>query len=410
MHRLIKVYITLLILIFSILPVFAEEDKGVAKLSYGDHRWIAIHGLIQAQAYSMNEYDSEAGESESDAKWASGFQVRRSRFILNGEAAKNVEFFIQTDDILIGKNGSGSQNSSDKTSSGTTETTNHTHTTKDSKGVYTQDAFINYKFSNAFEVAAGLICLPFMHHNLESAASLLGVDYNSLVIPAGTTSNEWRDTGVEIRGIAKRVFDYRIGVFRGQARDLKGTPEKTDDINPDNWPRFCGRIQLNFADPETGFFYSGNYLGKKNVLSIGGGIDFQKDASIIDGELGNYLALTGDATIDYKVSDELVITLQGGYVRMKYRPDANTVTQYGYFGQMGFLFMGQVQPVIKYQYWKGDTYFADDKESSSMTFGLNYFIDGHNANIKAEYQNPMGKDNKAASGEKKATLQGQIFI
>jgi hypothetical protein len=416
MHRNLKTCLILFIFIFCAIPVLADDDKGFPKLSYGNDRWITLHFFLQAQLYSQNNYDKDAGEGETDAVWSKGSQLRRSRIILNGQVNKKVEFFYQTDDIFVGHQGSGSQYSETNTSS-TGSTDKHTHTTRDSKGIYTQDAFINYKMSNEFEAAIGLICLPFMHHNLESAASLLGIDYNSAVIPVSGTTNEWRDTGVEFRGIIGRVFDYRLGVFRGYPRNAQNATEDNEERQTDSFPRFSGRIQLNFAEPETGFFYSGNYLGKKNILSIGGGFDFQRNAAIIRNSISTYTAYTGDVTIDYKLSDEIVIAMHGAYVNVKNQPgQPNTIargSQYGYFGQLGLLFMDQIQPVIGYQYWNGLTILANNvnaKEVSYMTFGLNYFIDGNNANIKAEYQNPMGKDNKAGSGEKKATLQCQIFI
>ena len=401
MLRNFKVCLILIVLMFSALPVFSEE-KDSLKLSYGQDRWIALHLLLQAQLYSQNNYDELGGESESDATWSRSSQMRRSRIILNGQVNKYVEFFYQTDDIFVGQQGPGKQYS-------TTKTDNTGDTYNDSKGVYTQDAFINYKVADEFEVTVGLMCLPFMHHNLESAASLLGVDYNYATVPISGSTNEWRDTGLQFRGLIQRVFEYRVGVFRGYPKDDRDA-EADSEAKTDGAPRFTGRIQVNFDEAETGFFYSGNYLGKKNILSIGGGIDYQKNA----GNLGTYLAYTGDATIDYKISDEAVITFQGAYVKVAHQPGASVKNQWGWYAQIGALFYGQVQPVVKYQYWDGDAVFTDgngdDVKISYMNYGLNYFIDGNNANIKAEYQNPMGKDNKSVSGEKKATIQFQIFI
>ncbi|MBN2403758.1 MAG: hypothetical protein JXN64_15395 [Spirochaetes bacterium] len=395
MHRIIKAFLILFILLPALMPVSAQEKEAL-RLSYGADKWIALHFLLQAQLYSRNYYDE--GESEDDAVWSRGAQLRRSRIILNGQVHKNIEFFYQTDDIFAGSQRQGAQYSTENTS-GAGEPGDHTHKTTDSKGVYTQDAFINYKLSSEFEAAVGLICLPFMHHNRESAASLLGIDYNYAVVPISGTTNEWRDTGVEFRGLVQRKFDYKIGVFRGYSNDSDG--DSTDnESETDSFPRFCGRVQINFQDPEEGFFYSGNYLGKKNIISVGGGFDYQKNAGI----LGNYFAWTGDATVDYKVADDFIVAFQGAYVSVRNQPDADIEDQFGYFAQLGVLFR-QIQPVVRYQFWD-----ADDIKISYMHFGLNYYIDGNNASLKAEYQNPMGKDHKAVSGEKKATLQCQIFI
>jgi hypothetical protein len=388
-----NIILLLIILTFSAIPLFAEEEKDLLKLTYGDDKWIALHCLLQTQIYSQNEYIPEKGESESDAVWSKGFQVRRSRFILNGQVAKEIEFFIQTDDVLIGSQGKGS---------------NYKSNTGNTKGVYTQDAFINYKLKDEFEVAVGLMTIPFMHQSMESAASLLGVDYNSIVISPGSISNEWRDTGLLIRGLwQKKIFDYRFGIFRGQPREYDDTTNKT--INPGSAPRFSGRLQLNFADPETGFFYSGNYLGRKDIISVGGGFDIQSNASRIKGELSDYFAWTADLTLDHKIDEDLTVTFQGAYLSASNIPGASIDKQWGYFAQAGIL-IENIQPVLKYQYWEGDTNSLNNIKSSYLNAGLNYFFRGHNANLKMEYQHPLGKDNKNLSGEKKATIQCQIFL
>ncbi len=191
--------------------------------------------------------------------------------MLHGQATKNVTFFIETDDFKIGSQGPAAQYSSSTTvaedgDETTTDDATHSHTATDSKGTFIQDAYISYKIADEFQISAGMMILPFMHHSRQSAVSLLGVDYNVGVVPLGGTTNVWRDTGVEIRGLlfetaAKKqgLFDYRIGVYRGPAkRDMNNTPESNDDINPHSYLRYSGRLQLNIVDSETGFFYSGN--------------------------------------------------------------------------------------------------------------------------------------------------------
>ncbi len=408
MRRYIILFLTLLICAFSAIPLFAEE-KDLLKLSYGDDKWIALHCLLQTQIYSQNEYNSARGESESDAVWSKGFQVRRSRIILNGQVTKEIGFFIQTDDLLIGNQGKGS-NYASTNSYHTTQNGVQVNNVKDTKGVYTQDAFINYRLSDAFEVTVGLMTIPFMHHNMESAASLLCVDYNSTVISPGSISNEWRDTGLLFRSLLqKKIFDLRFGIFRGQPRDYKGTDTTSDDVNPGSAPRFSGRVQLNFAEPETGFFYSGNYLGRKNVISLGGGIDAQSNAARIQGDLSDYFSWAVDLTLDHKINEDTVVTFQGGYLYANNKPGASVDKQQGFFAQAGIL-LGKVQPVMKYQFWDGDNPTANNIKSSYLNAGLNYFIRGQNANIKMEYQHPIGKDHKNLSGEKKATIQFQIFL
>ncbi|MBN2038935.1 MAG: hypothetical protein JW864_02770 [Spirochaetes bacterium] len=405
MHR--RVIIIFFILLFAAFPLMAEEEE-ITKLDLGADRWISLHLLLQAQAYTQNEYDAEAGESKGDAVWVKEFQLRRSRVMFNGEAAKDFEFFFSTGDFFV-KNGSNTSSSIYTTSAD--ENDGHTHTveTEDSSGMYVQDAYINYRFMDELEIAAGLMPVPFMRQNMESSVSLLGLDYNSLSVPMGTSESDWRDTGLMIRGLLANAFEYRFGVFRGQERDLQGTEETSDDINANSAPRFCFRFQMNFLDPEDGFFYSGNYLGKKSLVSVGGGVDYQSHAARVDDKISSYLAWTFDLNVDYKISRGFTGTFQTAYVNVTNNPESNIEQQSGYYAQAGLL-IENIQPVIRYQTWDTEKALNINPGSSYLSFGINYFMSGHNANIKFEYRNPVGDDNKSLSGEKKAVLQGQIFL
>ena len=105
MHKWAILFI--FILIFCSIPLYAENE-GLAKLNFGADRWISLHFLLQAQAYSQNEYDIQAGENESgDAVWSKGLQLRRSRIILNGQVTNNIEFFMSTEDFFIGYQDTG---------------------------------------------------------------------------------------------------------------------------------------------------------------------------------------------------------------------------------------------------------------------------------------------------------------
>ncbi len=406
MKRCLKVVLVLLVAVFYVMPVFAEETS-VAKLTFGENRWITLHYLMQVQGNFAKTWND--GKTDEDAYWSKTFHVRKSRIILKGQIADDVSFFMETDDYKIGINDNEVYREN---------------------SVFTQDAFINYKFADELQIAAGMILLPFMHHSRASSVSLLTLDFNSLIVPLSGTTNVWRDTGVEFRGlIAGGILDYKVGVFQGLSYDNEydadATPvedinDTSDDINPYDNVRYCGRVQINLMDPETGFFYSDNYLGKKNIVSFGGGIDFQNHAVRVENKtashrtgttvtsLDEYLAWTLDATIDYKLGDDLVFAFQGAYVSVKNQPGKNIENQYGYFGQAGLL-IGKFQPVVKYlNLTQGKS--TGEYEKKYIMGGLNYFKYGHNANIKVEYQYPLGDDHKDEPNEKKATIQLQLFI
>lgn len=393
----------------------AAPDAGVGKLTYGPGKWIAVHLLLQAQYTNTNTWDTNAGEDDSDGVWASSFKLRRARLIVSGQVSPLVEFFVETDDYNRG----GLNN--DAASTGTR-----------TDGTFVQDAFINFKIAPELNITMGMFLIPFMHHNRQSAASLLGVDYNTDVIKLATTTNVWRDTGVEFRGLLfGGIVDYRLAVLQGISRDTQATKTTADtdtsnDINPDGLPRFTGRIQINLMDAEDGHFYSENYLGKKKIVSFGGGIDYQADVANADVDRDDYLAWTVDFIFDYPLAPGTALAFQAAYVNIDNYPSGTIVgesyieEQYGYFAQVGLLLFDTIQPVIKYTRWitkdltttDGGT---DDSISSYLTVGLNYMLHGHNANIKFEYRHPLGEDQNGVDqidtpNQQMFTLQTQIYI
>jgi hypothetical protein len=122
----------------------------------------------------------------------------------------------------------------------------------------------------------------------------------------------------------------------------------------------------------------------------------------------------------------MVLAFQAAYVHMQNRPGTLSLfgltgltmpeKEYGYFAQVGLLLNNTWQPVIKYASWVyQEADGSDDAQVNYLTVGLNYFINGHNANIKLEYQMPMrevveGTDLDELPNQRVVTLQAQIFI
>ncbi|NMB65211.1 MAG: hypothetical protein GYA16_10130 [Spirochaetes bacterium] len=190
-------------------------------------------------------------------------------------------------------------------------------------------------------------------------------------------------------------------------------------VNKNDMPRYTGRIQVNLKDAEEGFFYSGNYLGKKSIISFGMGLDYQQDAyaTVDSTKAKDYTAWTVDVYFDHPVAANNVLTLQGAYVDVKNTPFSSVtdgVNTYFlekmkmYFAEGGFLINGTWQPVARYYYKKVEVGGVDGK-ISEVAGGLNYYIKGHNANIKVEYAQQL-KDETDDFKNKQITVQCQIFI
>ncbi len=379
----------------------AAQEEGVAKLAYGPDKWIQLHLLLQVWGQFKEYYDAAPyGQGESPSEESTidkSFFLRRARIILQGQVAKNVSFFLETEDFDAGKD-----DTANKGSEGT--------------GLFTLDAFINYKVADELQIAVGMILLPFTHHNRQSAVSLLGVDYNTAFVESGVkATNVWRDYGLEARGLLfNGIIDYRIGVFQG--RDRATLDDEGLNTNTRDYPRYTGRIQINMKDPETGFFYSGNYLGMKKIISIGAGVDYQQQVLPTDpGTVpDDYLAWTVDLIIDHGFARGYAFALQAAYVNVKNCPEtaypvsgASYLDSYAYFMQAGLLISRIIQPVLKY--YNVVTSNGSNTSTSHAIMGLNFYINKHNANIKTEFAYPLG-DNDGTIGEKYANIQCQIFI
>lgn len=270
--------------------------------------------------------------------------LRRLRLLFAGQVAPKTTFFVETDSPNLGRTVGGRKNSQ--------------------PAAYIQDAYIEYKVSDALSVAGGLILIPFSRNSLQSAASLLPVDYgaHSFTANGPTQSNVGRDTGFQARGfLNKGHFEYRAGIFQGNR-----------DTASHNAFRGAGRVQYNFLDAEApGMFYTGTYLGKKKVFAVGGGVDIQKD----------YRAFDVDSFVDYPLAGGAV-TAQIDFMRFDGGDFLTTLPkQNDILAEFGYLIGAtKFTPVIQYaQKNVADTRAGDEKRYSA---GLNYWLAGHNANVK----------------------------
>lgn len=293
--------------------------------------------------------------------------VRRLRLISGGNVAKNISFFVETDVPNLGRTLPTGKNIT--------------------ASVIVQDAYGEFKFHDAFALDAGLMFVPFSRNALQSAATLLPIDYgvNTFNQSGPEESSTGRDTGFQAKGyFLKNRLEYRAGVFQGERNAVSNEAF-----------RYTGRAQYNFLDPEVGFFYTGTYLGKKKVLAVGGAFDRQKD----------FHGYAADAFFDYPVGPGAITAqvdyahLDGGTTLPALLKQQNVLVEAGYY----FTSL-RLTPVLQYS----NRDMADDAPGGEhrTSYGLNYWWAGQNANIKAAYTriNPS-----RAGSQNEFTVQFQIF-
>ena len=315
--------------------------------------------LGQAQADTVDDPGTDANTSN--------LFIRRVRLLFGGQVAKNVTFFVETDAPNLGKTLPAGKNIQ--------------------PSVIIQDAYGEIKANDAFALDAGLMFVPFSRNSIQSAATLLPIDYGTYTFSQSTPTQSatGRDTGFQAKGyfLANRL-EYRIGAFAGR-RDARSH----DPF------RYVGRLQYNFFDPETGFFYTGTYLGKKRILAVGAAFDAQQ----------HYHGYDADAFLDYPAGPG-AITGQLDYNR--FDGDSTLATlpkQNDVLLELGYYISAlKLTPVA--QFSSRDVAGKTSGDEKHWSIGLNYWWAGHNANIKGAYSR-IAPSGLAAQNE--FTVQLQLF-
>ena len=339
-----------------LLPAWLAPAQAVIKVN--DDVNFKFGFLLQPQADWL--------QNPANDSYSQNLFLRRARLIVGGQVAKNVTFFFETDSPNLGKVVSGA---------------------KVTTGIFVQDAFLSWKLADEFTLDAGLILTGVSHNSLQSAASLMPIDYgpHSFLYSSPQQNVVGRDTGFQARGyLAAKKLEYRAGVWQG-ARDAASR----------NSFRFTSRIQYNFLDADTGFFYTGTSLGKKKIFAIGGGYDVQKD----------YSTYAADAYYDHPLgpgalSAQLDYTHNDGGTFLKALPKQDVIySEVGYY-----ITKAKVMPYFTYS--SKNVASTDTGDEARWAIGLGYMAFGHNFNIKAAYGRIDPKVGKSAD---QFTIQMQAF-
>ena len=313
------------------------------------------------------------GKTTTDGEDYTDFSINNARIYFSGQVNKFVQFGANLDFALY-------QGSSGRTNHGGTGQSR------------VNDAFINLKLMDEFQVMAGLYRLPFSRAALTDSYTYViptGYGYSTrgnLFTPftigsVSAVKNGYRDAGLTFWGnIMDGLIKYQIGVFDGRWDHVD-----PNDLGVKDNLAFAGRIQftptmLGFKG-EKGFTLADTYLGKQNVLSIGLGYNTQKwdDGQ---GNSATAKAWTVDAMWEQKFGD-IVPNLQLGYQDRKDMPAATQDRAYYVQGQLLFdQVVGLGKPALAIRYEKLDDRTAANKDTNRTGVFLNYYIKGQDAKIQ----------------------------
>jgi hypothetical protein len=315
----------------------------------------------------LGQFQADTIEDPGTGAQTSNLFIRRLRLMFGGQVTNNVTFFVETDSPNLGK----------ALATGTNI----------QPPMILQDAYAEFKATNAFSVDAGLMFVPFARNFLQSAASLLPIDYGAYTYSQSgpTESSTGRDTGFQAKGYFLRDhLEYRIGAFQGRR-----------DPASHRAFRYAGRVQYNVFDPEVGFFYTGTYLGKKRIVAVGGAFDIQND----------YHGYAADVFVDHPLGPGAV-TGQFDYNHFDGGTTLRTLPrQHDVLLEVGYLVRAlKLTPFV--QITNRNLVDTSTGDETRMSLGGSYWWAGHNANIKSAYThiNP-----KTVPSQDEFTIQLQVF-
>lgn len=323
---------------------------------------LKIGFLLQPQFESLETSDGSATSKN--------IFLRRFRILFGGKIADKWTYFFETDSPNVGK-GTG------------------TAGVKDTGTIYMQDAFVTYNHNDAFKVDVGMLLLAQSRNHIQSAASLLPVDYGAYTFVESTPMAErvGRDYGVQFRGLPfKQHFEYRLGVFSG----VRGTDSA-------NELRVAGRGTWFPFAAEAGYFYTGTFQGQKKMVAIGASFDKQKS-------YGNYGV---DAFYEQPIKKgQLGFTARFDWNRV----DGGTFVtglpkQDNMLVEAAFhLAKGRFSPFVQYAARNyANTTSADQNQ---LQAGVAWWLAGHNRNLKVS----VGRQHTAGAQDRlQALVQFQIF-
>jgi hypothetical protein len=181
-----------------------------------------------------------------------------------------------------------------------------------------------------------------------------------------------RDNGITYWGTFAKKVKVSLGVFDGAS--ATGVSKVLT----------AARVQIDFWDPEDGYYLNGTYYGDKNLLALGGATQIQdgRTATTVDFLLEKKVPGGGAFSIESEYSN---YNRLGGY-------EAAYAKSQGVYGLASFMFPKLVGPgrfEILGKYAKADFTHAalPSYDQKTTSFNLNYVIKQFNLRVMSFMQN-----------------------
>ncbi|MGE5346183.1 MAG: hypothetical protein ACM3JH_09535 [Acidithiobacillales bacterium] len=335
-----------------LLAVAAAPVEAQVVIRVSDVVSLRFGAFLQAQADWLEQV---SGDQTATSGSSQNLFLRRARFLFGGRLAREIFFYMDTDNSRLGFNKTGSSALG--------------------QGFQLLDAFGEWRIGRGLVLDGGLLSVPYSREAMTSSATEFFFDasaYASIQQSATQSTGGNRDTGFLARGyVLDERLEYRLGVFAGYRSPASNNPL-----------RVSGRLQWEFLDRETMYSpewigstrYRGCYLTEKRVLAMGAAFDVQMGYRYSSGDL--FAAIpAGPGSVQGKFQYQYV----DGGTTFTAIPRQNTEQV-----DLGYYIKGaKLAPAFR---WEQRTVCGQPgKGERRFGAGLNYYPYGMNFNIKAVY-------------------------
>ena len=225
-----------------------------------------------------------------------------------------------------------------------------------------------------------------------------------------------RDEGVAVVGSAMdNKIGYSFGVFEGanifrfsgvNAQSQSSAAAKA--LKADDSLMYAGRLQVDFWDPEPGYYGTGNYFGAADILAIGLAGRQKSDGAISTTVVGDYSSYSVDFLMEKKGVGPGTVSVEAAYY--DYDTDDVFLSEQGkaYSAGAAYLFnepvgWGKFMPFVRYQTFEPDT----NIDVKKYEIGTNYVIAPYNSLITASYSDTK-TDGASSSNAINVSMQFQF--
>lgn len=337
----------------------ATGAQAAATISFGEDKYVSV-GFGMRGGYNTVEDAAPDGSRSND------FSLDSARIYLSGSLNKHIKGMLNTEKDIAGE------------------------------GFQVIDANVQIEFMPELTIWAGRFLSPSDRANMAGPYYSLGGGYWAGIASRYGYNGGYigRDDGVALVGsLMGGKVNYAIGAFEGNtAFKITGLPNDDAGNQGSDDLMYAGRLQIDFWDPEPGYYGTGNYLGTKDILAIGIAGRSQGDGAVADigtgdqRDVGDYTSYSIDFLLEKKNVGPGAVSVEAAYY--DYDTDGVFLSEEGkaYSAGAGYIFRdkvgwGQFQPFVRYQKFEAET----DIDTRKYDVGLNYVIDGYNAQITGVY-------------------------